>query len=677
MRHSFLRTSSFETDPYFKNVALLLDGDGTNGGQNNTFLDSSPNNFTITRNGNVTQGSFSPYGNRWSNHFDGTGDYLSISANSTFAFRTSDFTVECFFYPLSNDTTQYLYILDSTGGFSFGFEPVSSVPSFVLGRRATAYDLSAAYTIVPNQWVHLAVCRSGGVVSLFINGARVATGSNSLDYTINGPVIIGGISTISGYDANGYISNLRVIKGTALYDPTKTTLSVPVSTLSAVTHTSLLTCQSNRFKDNSLNNFTITPSGNASVQRFDPFVSSNTYSIENIGGSAYFDGSGDFLTAPSNTAFEIGSGQFTLECWLYFKTVTNIVEFLWAASTSYVNGQLVMYYSSTSPQLQIVGYGGAGSTIAYVTLYAGQWYHLAASRDSSNNQRIFINGVLAASQVRTQYYSQNGFGIGRTGWTNTAVFNGYMSDVRLVKGSAVYTASFDPPTKPLTAVANTSLLCNFTNGQIIDKLGVNHLETFGTAQINSSIKKYAAGSIYFDGTGDYLTMQNNPRFSFGTNSFTIEAWVYIAANSTPDNGGNRTAAILGCFPTTGTISNSYGLFILGSTTTTGTGVMFQSYQSGTAYAISATTTVTQSTWHHIAVSRSGTTTRIFLNGIQVGSGTLGNQTVNSGYSMTVGRIAYTGYLNELNGYVDDLRITNESRYIANFTPPVNSVPRFF
>mgnify|MGYP003349823598 CR=1 FL=1 len=60
-------------DPQFDYVTLLLNGDGTNGGQNNTFLDSSTNNFTITRNGNTTQGSFSPYGNLWSNYFGGSG----------------------------------------------------------------------------------------------------------------------------------------------------------------------------------------------------------------------------------------------------------------------------------------------------------------------------------------------------------------------------------------------------------------------------------------------------------------------------------------------------------------------------------------------------------------------------------------------------------------------------
>jgi hypothetical protein len=59
-----------------------LPGNGTNGAQNNTFLDSSTNNFTITRNGNATQGTFSPYGNLWSNYFDGSGIALNLT-NST------------------------------------------------------------------------------------------------------------------------------------------------------------------------------------------------------------------------------------------------------------------------------------------------------------------------------------------------------------------------------------------------------------------------------------------------------------------------------------------------------------------------------------------------------------------------------------------------------------------
>ena len=62
----------FVPDPQFNYVTMLLHGDGTNGAQNNTFLDSSTNNFTITRNGNTTQGSFSPYGSNWSANLPAT-----------------------------------------------------------------------------------------------------------------------------------------------------------------------------------------------------------------------------------------------------------------------------------------------------------------------------------------------------------------------------------------------------------------------------------------------------------------------------------------------------------------------------------------------------------------------------------------------------------------------------
>ena len=80
---------SFDSDLNFNQTSLLLSGDGTNGGQNNTFLDGSPNAFSITRNGNTTQGTFSPFSRpdgRWSNYFGGVSDYLTVPANAGFSF---------------------------------------------------------------------------------------------------------------------------------------------------------------------------------------------------------------------------------------------------------------------------------------------------------------------------------------------------------------------------------------------------------------------------------------------------------------------------------------------------------------------------------------------------------------------------------------------------------------
>jgi hypothetical protein len=103
-------------DPFFSSTTLLLPGNGTNGAQNNTFLDSSTNNFTITRNGNTTQGTFSPFppasgtaysaaANGGSGYFDGSGDYLGVADSAALDLDTT-FTLESWFYqPTAGDGT--------------------------------------------------------------------------------------------------------------------------------------------------------------------------------------------------------------------------------------------------------------------------------------------------------------------------------------------------------------------------------------------------------------------------------------------------------------------------------------------------------------------------------------------------------------------------------------------
>ena len=96
-------------DPYWANVSLLLNNTTTDNQTNNVFLDSSTNNFTVTRLGTPTQGSFTPFTvapntsystsvNGGSGYFDGTGDYLSIADNVALQMGSGDFTIECWAY---------------------------------------------------------------------------------------------------------------------------------------------------------------------------------------------------------------------------------------------------------------------------------------------------------------------------------------------------------------------------------------------------------------------------------------------------------------------------------------------------------------------------------------------------------------------------------------------------
>lgn len=639
-------------DANFKNTALLLHGDGTNGAQNNTFIDSSTNNFTITRNGNATQGTFSPFGDRWSNYFDGSGDSISAPSNAAFNL-SSDFSIECWVYfngssPSGGGASGELLGASSAGGAVIC---VRSGTLFTLSTNATADDLTASFTFATGTWYHLVACRTGSTACLFINGTRVATGTVTRNYSQSAFVVFSGL--------NGYISNFRVIKGSNPYG-TGSTLSVPTAPLTAVTDTSLLTCQSNRFVDNSTNNFTITPNGDVRVEKFNPFGRTAPYSSGTDGASGYFDGSGDYLSSPDSSALDLsGSTSWCIELWAYWNNVSGEQNLLEKFTGPTGPGWTLYKFAPSLGTIDI--YGSSGSFNSGVTPIAGQWYHIVVCRDNASSRTsFFINGSRTATTTSFSIGSNasTSFLVGvRNG--GTTFFNGYLSNPRVVKGSSVYDPSLTSisiPTAPLTAIANTSLLLNFTNAGVIDNTGLNVLETVGNAQLDTGIKKFGTGSLEFDGTGDYLTAPNNPAFSFGTGDFTVECWLYLSQSRLQVIWDSRASG-----PSTSGIafavdaSNNPYVFVNGSTLFT------------------SSTALTTSTWNHLAFVKSSGTITLYINGVKPTTGSAASSTVLTDQACTFGTaVDYrdTTSTLHLNGYIDDFRITNGlARYTANFTPP--------
>jgi hypothetical protein len=654
---------SVASDPYFMYNSLLLPGTGTNGAQNNTFLDGSTNNFTITRNGNTTQGTFSPYGPNWSNYFDGTGDFLSMTTTTALQM-TGDFTWEAWVYPLSLPSSGYKTFwsqranASGTAGPSVAFDSSGVIYLFIGNANASGWAISGfntGFSVSLNQWQHIALVKNGTSIKLYKNGvAGTSTTSSEAVGTSGNTTLMAGTSDGTQI-VDGYMSNFRAVKGTAVYTSNFTPSTTP---LTAISGTSLLTCQSNRFIDTSTNAFTITVNGNTNIQRFSPFSPGSAYSAGTIGGSGYFDGATDYLVAPNNAALNLSTADYTIEAWIYY-IPTGAFQYVAVYSVGVVSN--TQYdYAFVLTNTGAVRMGMFNSTtqtvlISSAVCVSNAWNHVAVTR-SGSSATVYVNGIGTTGAMATTDNVNAGatLKIGADNDGSVAV-RGYMSDFRIVKGTRVYTSNFTPPTVPLTAIANTAILLNYTNAGIIDNTMMNNLETVGNAQISTAQTKFGGGSMSFDGTGDYLTTPFSPLTQFGTGDFTIEFWIYRSAGSVYqtilDTRSSGTAS-----PWAVLLNSSNQPYIL------------------IASDITSSIAVASATWTHVAICRASGTLRIFNNGVVGYSGANSTSMMPTG-PLRVGKTIDNAY--DLNGYIDDLRITKGiARYTSNFTPSVSAFPTY-
>ena len=604
-------------------------------GNNNGFKDSSQNNFVVSRFGNTTQGTFTPFGSNWSNYFDGSGDYLTGTSPNL----SGTWTVELWWFPTVFSGNQTIISFNNGAGPGINIWSNSS-RQLSVDDGNTGQSAFTTTTFTANTWNHLAVVRSGTTTTGYING--VVAGSNSFTPSTTSAFSIGRFNGGSFQYSTGYISNVRVVNGTAVYT---SAFTPPTAPLTAITNTSLLTCQSNRFKDNSTNNYTITRNGDVSVQRFSPFAPTSAYSTNTISGSAYFDGTGDYLTVPSNIALSYGTGDFEISFWYY---ATSASGYFFDQRTTQPQVALAIYYDTGTIQVYING----SIPISGTEPSKNSWNYLTLSRVSGTT-RLFVNG----SQLGSNYTDSNNYGtlpmrVGCRYATITDIpYGGYITDFKVIRGSGITSQTI--PTSPTTSTANTSLLLNSTNAAIYDNSMMNDFETVGNAMVSTSVEKYGAGSMYFDGSADYLDSTGGIVNALGSGSWTIEFWVYFNALTGTNIIDYRSASVL---------SNTLAV----------------NYSSGMQLYVNNTTTAIQGsalstgTWYHIAVCKSGSSTKMFVNGTQAGSTYTDTNTYVAGANRP--RIGSGGDVagNYFNGYIDDLRITKGvARYTANFTPPTS------
>ena len=453
---------------------------------------------------------------------------------------------------------------------------------------------------------------------------------------------IGGISWVGSWSINGYISNVRLSN-------TVRTIAVPTTPYTTDGNTLFLGSQSNRFSDNSSYAASVTLQGSPSVQRFSPFSPTTAYSASTIGGSAYFDGSSANIIT-TNTITTIGTQDFCLEAWVYCFSTTDYACIIGNDTAGGGNGWFIEMGTAR-------GIFIAGPEVSLGSAQYNRWFHVVFCR-VSGTYGGFVNGVRQATGTFTNNYSTavkigiNSYVVGTLNKGTT----GYIADGRVTVGSSPYSPSSSTltvPTAPLTAVTGTVYLSSMTNAGIFDNAMMNDLETVGNAQISTSVKKYGTGSMYFDGSGDYLLLPNTPLLD-QVGDYTYECWYYRA-------GAGAGGLDILCLKN---ITNMLYLYVDQSSQ------KFGINQHNVGGFLTGTTVTAVNTWYHVAMCRSGSTVRLFVNGIQEASGTYSTNVTGTA-TTTIGGFTSSGY--SMNGYLDDLRITKAARYTANFQPPTSQV----
>jgi hypothetical protein len=645
-------------------VHVSIGTSSTNSLANDTFIDRSTNSNTATGSGSLTQSAFHPYLDNWSMLCEAAGGTsgggLDFGNDSTFALGTGDFTIEYW----ANLTSNAGPPLDWRANQSNGVYPLLSYTGsqFTYNVNGTTYITSSAQDT--NTWHHVALVRNSGTTTMYINGTSEGSFSDSLNLLI-GQARVGLNAFSGGSDLDGYISNVRVVKGTAVYT---SAFTPPTEKLTAISGTILLTCQDNRFKDNSTNDWTPTVSNSPKISSISPFGQDSVYDVGENKGSLHKPTTTNWKVSALSSNLDL-SGDFTIEMWWYPDI----------PSSGPPTNQYIIDFGS-SPRLSIwwswndsrsIDYAFWAYTTNYQTFSSSAnniypdnaWTHLAFVRTTSDNTvRLYANGVFQGSTQVSFSGDPTGdpFNIGNPNGGNSTLPS-YWSDVKIT-ASAKYSSDFTPPTSPL-GNTNAGLYFPFDNAGIFDRTG-NNTFTLNGKNTSTTQTKYGDTSVSFISDSAGMQIEYQPWMNFINGDFTWEAWVYL----TSGDGGTLwsfgyDASNRFDFGWQGT-SGIRLLIVNGGTSNT----VFTSSDSVSTYQNAG--------WVHIALVRSGDTYTLYMDGSSSTSGTssltipldttdgwqLGAREFSADYSGGTANDAFDGYM-------EDIQFVSKAKYSANFTPP--------
>jgi hypothetical protein len=583
---------------------------------------------------------------------DGTGDALSTAG---IVFGTAAFTVEYWIRPTAQSGYDIHWDLRGT--------PTSNLSPIVYTLDGTLYVDVGSSTVITgsalsnNTWYHIALARSGSSTKLFVDGTQSgSTYTDSNNYVSAATLYIGELYSLGGNGVVGNMDEFRISNSaryTTTFTPSTTAFVNDANTLLLI-HANGTDVSTFFEDDNGVRaSRSLIAIGNAQVDT----------AQSKFGGSALLlDGTGDYVMSPQGTQWDFGTSSFTIEYFIRFNVAPTLyVPIALRPSASINNGEWWCEITAAEKKMYW-GFKNFAGTQFYVNLAlagnaftTGQWYHIALVNNAGTAQ-MYVDGTATGATTALS----GSFGISTSDlWVGAGAgsysLNGWMDEVR-ISNSARYTAGFTPSTTPFVNDANTLLLVHAdgTDATTVfrDDNGARAskgIQAIGNAQIDTAQSYFGGSSLLLDGTDDRLEIYPTTTYD----DFTVECWIRLANNSGTKNilsfGNESTGRVF------------FGLYF--------DRILWDQYGVTGSYG---NTSMSANTWYHLAWSRTGSTIKLFVNGVEQtmtssgGSGTFPSGAVGNTNGIFIGTLS-DGAI-DFNGHIDEVRISNSVRYTTGFTP---------